>query len=267
MEIVLQPDVLLIRTGFSTLETEWMGDFLTSQSEHMLYLPRAVLVLHSGQSLEIKKYFFECLCDYYAETHDLDKAFFLRALNRCLTKPVKIELDRLEGPETIQAELYAHNAQTVSVLLEVPNRWVISYLRSQLSPYVLDSSVSEVVVDVSGFRAKARLERALNRRHLLHYSIQYCYDAHFLQRLYANFADFDFDDTLQREKIDIIMHYYTVLKCPVGASQDALKKSYKKLVKVYHPDRVYSEDDTVVSHYTQKFQLLQEAYEALRIVS
>jgi len=46
-----------------------------------------------------------------------------------------------------------------------------------------------------------------------------------------------------------------------------LKKSYKKLTKVYHPDKIYHENPHMIKHYTQKFQLLQEAYTALRIVS
>jgi len=57
------------------------------------------------------------------------------------------------------------------------------------------------------------------------------------------------------------------LECPVGATQDALKKSYKKLAKVYHPDKIVHESPNMIAHYTQKFQLLQEAYTALRIVS
>ena len=59
-------------------------------------------------------------------------------------------------------------------------------------------------------------------------------------------------------------HFYTVLECPIGASQDALKKSYKELIKVYHPDKVYNEQPHMIEHYTQKFQLLQKAYKALK---
>jgi curved DNA-binding protein CbpA len=55
-----------------------------------------------------------------------------------------------------------------------------------------------------------------------------------------------------------------VLQCPFGASQDALKDSYKKLAKVYHPDKILQEEAYMIKHYTQKFQLLQEAYAALR---
>ena len=155
----------------------------------------------------------------------------------------------------------------VTASLYVPNPWVIGYLRSQLAHYVRYADGMSLELDMSEMKAKTRLERALNKRHILHYQIQYRYDALFMQRLYADYADFGFDDDEHHEQIDEMLHYYTVLECPVGASQDALKKSYKKLVKVYHPDRVHCEDDATVDHYTQKFQLLQEAYSALRIVS
>jgi hypothetical protein len=267
MEIVLQPNMLLIRTDFATLKSSWMADFLTAQAEHMLYLPRAVLILHAEKNIPLKEAFFHTLCQHYAETHELDEDFFVRALMRCVKKPVKVELDHLEEAEAVTVELYAHDPHTVTASLYVPNPWVVSYLRSQLALYVRNMDALSVELDMSEMKAKTRLERALNKRHILHYQLQYRYDAMFMQRLYADYADFGFDDDEHHEQIDEMLHYYTVLECPVGASQDALKRSYKKLVKVYHPDRVHCEDDETVDHYTQKFQLLQEAYSALRIVS
>lgn len=267
MEIVLQQNMLLIRTDFATLKSPWMADFLTAQAEHMLYLPRAVLILHADKHTALKEAFFHTLCSHYAQTYELDETFFVRSLMRCLKKPVKVELDRLEEAESVTVELYAHDTHTVTASLYASNPWVISYLRSQLALYVRHADGMSVELDVSEMKAKGRLERALHKRHILHYRIQYRYDALFMQRLYSDYAEFDCEDEEQHRRIDAMMHYYTVLECPVGASQDALKKSYKKLVKVYHPDRVHREDPATVSRYTQKFQLLQEAYTALRIVS
>jgi DnaJ-domain-containing protein 1 len=145
--------------------------------------------------------------------------------------------------------------------------WVLNYLRSQLEVYVERGTDISLVIDVSDFKAKARLERALNKRHILHYQIQYSYDNRFMSKLYSDFANFSFGDLCKNQNEDENMRLYTVLECPVGASQDALKKSYKKLAKVYHPDKIIHENPNMVRHYTQKFQLLQEAYTALRIVS
>lgn len=50
------------------------------------------------------------------------------------------------------------------------------------------------------------------------------------------------------------MDYYNVLGVPRGASSEDIKKAYRKLAAVHHPDR---------GGDTQQFQQLQEAYATL----
>jgi DnaJ-like protein len=267
MEIVLRNNLILITTGFDTLNTSWMIDFLNHHARGMLFLPKAVLVFRNETLTEVREEFLHELSQHHAKTHDFDHKFFLRSMLKYGTQPIKIELEKLEDPQTVQVNLYAYDKNTVLISLDQPNLWVLNYLRSQLEVYVERGTDISLVIDVSDFKAKARLERALNKRHILHYQIQYSYDNRFMSKLYSDFANFSFGDLCKNQNEDENMRLYTVLECPVGASQDALKKSYKKLAKVYHPDKIIHENPNMVRHYTQKFQLLQEAYTALRIVS
>lgn len=267
MKIVLQNNMIIIRTGFRTMNLPWMLEYLTIKEQQMLFLPKAVLIFNSNQLAGQKQLFLKALAHYYAQREEQNESFFLRALLKYAKYPVRIELDHLEEQETVIVELYAHDPISITASLLTPNAWVMSFLRSQLSRYIGQESDLAIDLDMSDMKAKSRLEKVLNKRHLLHYMIQYRYDTRFMQRLYADYADFGFETDEHHEQIDEMMHYFTVLECPVGSSQDALKKSYRKLVKVYHPDRVHCESEAVVDHYTQKFQLLQEAYTALRIVS
>jgi hypothetical protein len=267
MEIVLRNNLILITTGFDTLNTPWMNDFLNHHSRGMLFLPKAVLVFRNETLTEVREEFLHELSQHHAKTHDFDHRFFLRSMLKYGTQPIKIELEKLEDPQTIKVNLYAYDKNTVLISLDQPNLWVLNYLRSQLEVYVERGTDISLVVDVSDYKAKSRLERALNKRHILHYQIQYSYDNRFMSKLYSDFASYSFGDLCKNQKDDENIRLYTVLECPVGASQDALKKSYKKLAKVYHPDKIVHESPNMVEHYTQKFQLLQEAYTALRIVS
>jgi len=267
MKIVLRNNLILITTGFSTLNQPWMRDFLNHHSRGMLFLPKAVLVFRNETLDEIRGQFLQQLSEYHAKTHDFNHDFFLRSMLKYGTQPIKVELEKQEEPENVKVNLYAYDQNTVLISLNCPNTWVISYLRSQLDVYIEKGTDISLVVDVSDYKAKSRLERALNKRHILHYQIQYTYDNHFMSKLYSDFANFSFGDLCDEEEEDENLQFYTVLECPVGASQDALKKSYKKLTKVYHPDKVFHENPHMVAHYTQKFQLLQEAYTALRVVS
>jgi len=267
MEIVLRNNLILITTGFDTLNTQWMKEFLNHHARGMLFLPKAVLVFRNETLTEVREEFLTQLSQHHAATHDFDHEFFLRSMLKYGTQPIKIELEKLEDPQSIKVNLYAYDKDTVLISLDSPNSWVLNYLRSQLEVYVERGTDISLVVDVRDYKAKARLERALNKRHILHYQIQYTYDNKFMSKLYSDFASFSFGDLCKEEDDKDNVHLYTVLECPVGASQDALKKSYKKLAKVYHPDKIIHENPNMIRHYTQKFQLLQEAYTALRVVS
>lgn len=267
MEIVLRNNLILITTKFDTLNSSWMRDFLNHHSRGMLFLPKSVLVFRNESLKEIREEFLHQLSVYHASVHDFSHEFFLRSMLKYGSQPIKIELSKLENTQNVTVNLYAYDKNTVLISLDQPNNWVVSYLRSQLDVYVERGTDSSLVIDVSDYKAKARLERALNKRHILHYNIQYTFDNHFMSKLYSDFASFSFGNLCKEEEEEENKFFYTVLECPIGASQDALKRSYKKLTKVYHPDKVFHECPHMLQHYTQKFQLLQEAYTALRVVS
>ena len=267
MNIVLRNNLILITTGFETLNASWMREFLNHHARGMLFLPKAVLVFRNETLTEVREEFLSQLSQHHAAKYDFCHEFFLRSMLKFGNQPIKIELDKLEEPEAVKVNLYAYDKDTVLISLNQPNAWVLNYLRSQLEVYVERGTDTSLVVDVTDYKAKSRLERALNKRHILHYQIQYTYDNHFMSKLYSDFANFSFGDLCKDEEMDENLQFYTVLECPIGASQDALKKSYKKLTKVYHPDKIIHESPHMVEHYTQKFQLLQEAYTALRVVS
>ena len=267
MNIVLRNNLILITTGFDSLDTQWMKDFLNHHSRGMLFLPKAVLVFRNETLVEVREEFLSQLSLHHAAKHDFNHEFFLRSMLKYGNQPIKIELEELLEPEVVKVNLYAYDKDTVLISLNTPNSWVLNYMRSQLEVYIERGTDLSLVVDVSDLKAKSRLERALNKRHILHYQIQYTYDNHFMSKLYSDFANFSFGDLVSDDDRESNTQFYTVLECPVGASQDALKKSYKKLTKVYHPDKIIHEAPHMIAHYTQKFQLLQEAYSALRVVS
>ncbi len=57
--------------------------------------------------------------------------------------------------------------------------------------------------------------------------------------------------------------YYEVLGLSKGASDEEIKKSYRKLAMKYHPDRVANLPDAEKKQSEDKFKELQEAYAAL----
>ncbi|ARR00916.1 adenylosuccinate lyase [Campylobacter porcelli] len=58
-------------------------------------------------------------------------------------------------------------------------------------------------------------------------------------------------------------HFHT-LGCEVGDDYDTVRASYLNLIKIYHPDRNAIKSDEIKKSYTDKFQKIGLAYEALK---
>lgn len=55
--------------------------------------------------------------------------------------------------------------------------------------------------------------------------------------------------------------YYKILEVDKDASLDDIKKSYRKLVMKYHPDKLQGVSDDIIKLANEKFLSIQEAYE------
>ena len=60
--------------------------------------------------------------------------------------------------------------------------------------------------------------------------------------------------------------YYKVLGLEVGASYDEVKKSYRRLIKIYHPDKYLSKDvsEEMLKDINEKIIKINEAYEYIK---
>ena len=262
MRVVLRNNAIFVQGGAKTLEEPWMEEFFEHHINNTLFLENGVLVLGSDKVSEIKEEFLETLGDEFSKANDLASPFYRRSLKRCKSAAVRIELP-YRKEENVDVELYAFGPNRVRFTFLTQNNWVMRYLRQQLSSIVLSATSTNLYIDVSTPQAKARLERTLNRNNVLHYVIRYRYDEEFMSRLYGQYRGFGFGN----ETLEKMIRYHAIFEIPLGAKPSDLKKRYRELAKRYHPDRVQTQNPEIINRYTQKFQLLQEAYDALRSAS
>ncbi|MCR5140251.1 MAG: DnaJ domain-containing protein [Bacteroidaceae bacterium] len=57
---------------------------------------------------------------------------------------------------------------------------------------------------------------------------------------------------------------YTVLEIDPSATDDEVKKAYRRMALKYHPDKVTGAGEEVVKKATEKFRAAGEAYEAIK---
>ena len=61
-------------------------------------------------------------------------------------------------------------------------------------------------------------------------------------------------------------YYYSILNCDPGASNEEIKKQYRKLANEYHPDKIQSKGlpEGFIQFANEKFSEIQEAYTAIK---
>jgi len=262
VRVVLRNNAIFVQGGSNTLEEPWMENFFDHHIHNTLFLDNGVLVLNNEGSAKQKKEFLDTLSDCYTTSNDLASPFYRRSLRKCKSAAVRIEVP-YQKSEKIDVELYAFDPNRVKITFLTQNRWVMRYLKQQLASLVIDSTSTNIYIDVSTMSAKARLEKALNRREVLHYQINYRYDDAFMSRLYGNYNGWGEGS----DAIDRMIRYHAIFEIPIGAVSDDLRKRYHQLAKRYHPDRFHTKSPEIINKYTEKFKLLQEAYDALKAAS
>lgn len=239
-----------------------MDDFLEHHIHNTLFLDNGVLVLNNDASLQHKESFLDTLTDRYTQANDLSSSFYRRSLKKCKNAAVRIEIPYRKA-QKVDIKLFAFSSGHVKMTFLNTNPWVMRYLKQSLSSLITSSTTHQIEINTASLGAKSRLEKALNRREVLHYHINYLYDDDFMSKLYGHFNGFGFNG----EEMDKIIRYHAIFELPIGSKPEDLKKRYLKLARRYHPDRVSMKSPQVVNKYTEKFQLLQEAYRALKEAS
>lgn len=80
--------------------------------------------------------------------------------------------------------------------------------------------------------------------------------------LYVSDADFESIQATFTPKSTLENHY-KILHITASASNEEVKKAYRKMVVKYHPDKVQHLGDDVVNAAKEKFLKVQEAYDAI----
>ncbi len=80
-----------------------------------------------------------------------------------------------------------------------------------------------------------------------------------------NYSDAEYE-RLKSKYVRVSNKFYSVLKCDENASNETVKKQYRKLVSEYHPDKIESKGlpEEFIKFASDKFKEIQEAYDHIK---
>lgn len=80
---------------------------------------------------------------------------------------------------------------------------------------------------------------------------------------YFRITNYDFE-SIKAMFIEATDNSYKILEIEKSATDEEVKKAYRKMAKKYHPDRVVTEDEAIKKGAEEKFKQVQKAYESIQ---
>jgi len=267
--------MLIIQTDSSILSIDWFGDFLLSHSRDTIFLPMSVVTFFDDKLIKDRKKFLVNLAKFYAEKSSLYYEQLLKNFLRYKHKPIKIEFkQKIFIKSDVEIYLDAISHKEVRILLKDENPWIISYFYSQLDKFITEYDHRNLFLNASDDRSKSRLDRVLKRKSILFFNIRFTYSKGFLTILFNEFTKnrqnrFNYNrnnsfNSKNYNQDSKLLYHFGILELQYDSTFIEVKTNYRKLAKMYHPDRVHHKNQTIVSLYTKKFQDIQASYQYLK---
>lgn len=241
--------------------------FANKYFAHTLRLSNSILVLNREEEQVKREYFLNWA--YHIGVHrdtDTTRKIYQNLLeNKHL--PIRIKYTDSKGTvEYVEVGMKFINAERIALTLNKQNRLARRFLISTFRDHMVGYTKKELFLDNTRASFWEKLMNSLRQRTFHNVSIHFEYDKWKIQDMMLGSPKFKSVHNakyLTKEE-KRLRKSYDVLRCDMNDSFDEIKNRYLGLVKEYHPDRVYGQDEKVVETYNEKFRLIQEAYEVIR---
>ncbi len=263
MQIFLENETLVVLLDDEMLQSNLVRDFIDYYLGEKLVLRQSIIFLHQDVLLSYKEIFLENLGRVYAKKYNFSQDFFIKSLLKLKDKILRFDLDSTCNKEIVDVDISFNVDNIVKIKINCAKHWLVQHLYLILRPYVKTVSGDLLLINIQDINAKKRLQKFMSKKLFFYFEIIYNYENSFFDKLFDSTSLASFSEHSSYD-IQKIVQYYSILDCHIGAPFEILRKNYKKLAKAYHPDRVCFVKQKRVVHYTNKFQILQEAYTSLQ---
>lgn len=254
MLISIEKKAIVLRLRKDSQHMPPIMHFIKNSFKNVKYFSNVIIVNEDDNELARKKYLLKWV---YKNTSNNDTINF-KALNENLSLPIYI--------------IYSTNKQVEKTLrITVDHINTHNQLRigcSEYNPVIInnfkrlfknsivfgvDKKVFQVTIENK--HDLSILKSLLSRKKISGIPIVFIVHKINLLKLYNQ--EYISEEQAYKKKLQ---KSYKVLGITDGFTKKELKNNYKKMLRKYHPDRVSSHGYEAINLYTQRFQVIQEAY-------
>lgn len=215
-----------------------------------------------------RRYLLKLLGKIYKRENPRKFKKVLEDLKNSIDKSIKVSLLK---SNQIQQQLILHVKieDNYAIVLDIGNKnsILVSYLKNYFKDHLFKYRLKNDTVTIYPYSEKTAslLENLIEQKELLGCYVSFEYDKDEVEE-YKN----TLLQKLRRKQtfnalFAILEEYYAILECKAEDNFETIRKQYLKLVKQYHPDTISYTNKEIIQTYSNKFQLIQHAYEMIKI--
>ena len=267
MRVALGLNEVLVHVDYESMNYKIIMQYVEKNFSNTLKFTSAIIIFNNEKEKYKKQFFLQWLYASYKKVNpDLMPSFKTNLLKR-INHPIKIRItNKKEMLNNFNITIKPIRENQIALRIDVKNYLMINYLKLAFRKELLKKSKDgmAISIDIGSDGAKEKLKKLLGRRKILNYPTAFIYDEVWLNGLLYPNASESARFQVQVYRDDFVTSSYELLKSSPMDTLDVIKKRYITLVKKFHPDRIYALDHTKVAEFTEKFQLVQRAYEAVK---
>lgn len=267
MRVALGLNEVLVHVDYESLNYKIIMQYVEKNFSNTLKFTSSIIIFNNEQEKYKKQFFLQWLYASYKKVNpDLVPAFKSSLMKRT-THPIKIRIvNKKEMLNNFNVTIKPIRKNQIALRIDVKNYLMINYLKLAFRKELLKKSKDgmAISIDIAGSTARDKLKKLIGRKKILNYPTSFIYDELWLNDLLHPRASESARYQVQVYRDDFVASSYELLKSSPKDTLEVIKKRYITLVKKFHPDRIYSLDHSKVAEFTEKFQMVQRAYEAVK---
>lgn len=215
-----------------------------------------------------RRYFLKLIDKIYKRKNDFFCDKTSNDIKKALNKTIKItHLKSNQLQQQLKITMKIEDNYAVVFNIGSKNSVLVSYLRNYFKNHLIKYKLKNHTITLYPHSNKTAklLEKLLNQKEIIGCYVDFSYDIND----FLNYKNTLTKKINRRKKFNalfsLLEEFYEILECKADDNFETIRKNYLKLVKQYHPDTVSHKNPSLTSHYCDKFQTIQHAYEMIKV--
>ncbi len=267
MRIALGLKEVLVHVEHDSMNYKIIKQYVEKNFTNTLTFSSTILIFNNEAEKYKRQFFLQWLYASYKKVNpDLMPSFKANLLKR-IQQPIKIRVtDKKEMMNKYVLSIQVLDERIMTLRLEVKNYLLLNYLKLTFRKETIkrsdDGQTLYLRLDTPELRRK--IAEFIGRRKLLNYATAFEYDEIAMNAFLHPKEQERSRYQVQVYKDSFVRSSYALLDSSPEDPIEEIKRRYIRLVKKFHPDRFFHESSAKVAEYTEKFQKVQRAYEAVK---